>query len=333
MLTDLKRSPLFLRLTLLFLLSYRPLQAVERITLYVGESKVLPVEGAHKIVVGNPLLMDARSLSDQELLLTSKAAGLSSLLFWDDLGEKKAYEVEVLSNAVKRTLIEVDVEVLEIADGANWDLGLNWADIMAGQPPLAPGLPGAPTQVLEQSPGLLSFGAFQRGPLGARLDLLVQQNKARIVARPRLMTVSGGSAKFLSGGQIPVAQQDTLGHTHTEYKDYGVSLDISPKADDDGNVNATIRAEMSDIDPANSVTLAGGVLPAIKTRWVETTIFVKKDGTLVIAGLLQENDGKVTAGIPLLSLIPVLGELFKHTEITHKTTELVIFVTPKVLGT
>jgi pilus assembly protein CpaC len=317
---------------LLLLCLLRPLSALERITLYAGESKIVAIDGARRVLIGNPLLLETRTLSEEELLLTGKAAGLSSLMVWDRLGEKKAFEIEVLGSDLKRILIEVDVQVLEIADGVNWDLGLDWAGAMAGQAPLAPGLPGAPTQVLEQSPGLLTFGAFQRGPIGARLDLLVQKNKARLVAKPRLMTVSGGSAKFLSGGQVPVAQTDTLGHAHVDYKDYGVSLDISPKADEEGNVNATIRAEMSDIDPANSVSLAGGVLPAIKTRWVETTIFVKKDGTLVIAGLLQENDGKVTAGIPLLSEIPVLGELFKHSDITHKTTELVIFVTPKVLG-
>jgi pilus assembly protein CpaC len=146
------------------------------------------------------------------------------------------------------------------------------------------------------------------------------------------MTVSGSSAKFMSGGQVPVSQQDDKGRASTQYKDYGVSLDITPKADEEGNVNATIRVEMSDIDPANSITVGGGVLPAIKTRWVETTIFVKKDGTLVIAGLLQETNGKVTRGIPLLSDIPLLGELFKHTDITRRSSELVVFVTPKVLG-
>jgi pilus assembly protein CpaC len=253
-------------------------------------------------------------------------------MVWDRLGQKKPFEIEVLSGGVKRTLIQVDVQVLEIAGSTNWDVGLDWAGALAGQAPLAAGLPGAPLQILEQNPSLLSLGTFQRGPLGARLDLLVQKNKARIIAKPRLMTVSGSSAKFLSGGQVPVAQQDDKGRASTQYKDYGVSLDITPKADEEGNVNATIRVEMSDIDPANSITVGGGVLPAIKTRWVETTIFVKKDGTLVIAGLLQEKTGKVTRGIPLLSDIPLLGELFKHTDSTHQTSELVVFVTPKVLG-
>jgi len=316
----------------ILLLCARRVHAVDRLTLYAGESKVVPEEGARKVLVGNKGVLEAKVLSDDELLLNGKATGLTSLMVWDRHGVKHAYEIEVLAGGLKKTLIEIDVQVLEISDSANWDVGLDWAAAMAGQSPLAPGLPGAPTQVLEQNPGLLTFGTFARGPLGARLDLLLQKNKARVVAKPRLLTVSGGNAKFLSGGQVPVAQQDGQGRASTQYKDYGVSLDISPKADEDGNVNADIRAKMSDIDPTNSITVGGGVLPAIKTRWVQTTIFVKKDGTLVIAGLLQETEGKVTRGIPLLSEIPLLGELFKHTDSVRKNSELVIFVTPKVLG-
>jgi pilus assembly protein CpaC len=64
---------------------------------------------------------------------------------------------------------------------------------------------------------------------------------------------------------------------------------------------------------------------------VETTVFVRKDSTLVLAGLLHEEESMVTAGVPLLSQIPVLGELFKHHESIKKKTELVIFLSPKVL--
>jgi pilus assembly protein CpaC len=317
---------------LLALAPFRILPALEHVTLYAGESKVLASEGARKLLVGNAGVLEAKTLSEDEVLLNGRSQGQTSLIVWDRLGQKKSYEVEVLGGSFKHTLIQVDVQVLEIADSSNWDLGLDWAAALAGQAPLAAGLPGAPTQILEQSPGLLHFGSFERGPLNARLDLLLQKNKARIVAKPRLMALSGSSAKFLSGGQVPVAQQDDKGRASTQYKDYGVSLEITPKADEEGNVNASLRVEMSDIDPANSVTVGGGVLPAIKSRWVETTIFVKKDGTLVIAGLLQESNGKVTRGLPLLSEIPLLGELFKHTDISRKSSELVVFVSPKVLG-
>lgn len=309
-----------------------PLAAVERITLYAGESKVMDIAQPQRLVVGDKGLLEARALDQAQVLLTAKAPGQTSLLVWDRHNQKQAFEVEILAGGMRKAMVEINVQVLEIASGSGWDLGLDWAGTLQGQATLA-GVPASAVSVLEQSPPpLLSFGTFQRGPLSARLDLLVQQNKARVLAKPRLVTVSGGKARFLSGGQIPVAQPDKDGRTSTEYKDYGVSLDIAPKADEDGNVSADVRAELSDIDPANSVSVGnGGVLPAIKSRWVETSIFVKKDSTLVLAGLLQESQGHVTKGIPLLSQIPLLGELFKHHEITKRQSELVIFLSPRVL--
>lgn len=319
-------------LLLLFLLAALPAGAAERLTLYAGESKVLDLADVKRMVTGAPGVLDARTLDDKQVLLGGKEPGQTSLLVWDRHGQKIAYEVEVLAANLKRVLIEIDVQVLEIADGVRWDLGLDWAGTLQGQATTA-GVPASPVGVLEQSPPpLLSFGSFQRGPLSGRIDALLQNNKARVLAKPRLVTVSGGKARFLSGGQVPVAQPDKDGRTSTQYKDYGVSLDIEPKADEDGNVSAQVRAELSDIDPANSVSVGnGGVLPAIKSRWVETNIFVKKNSTLVLAGLLQEQDGNVTAGIPLLSQIPVFGELFKHHQVTHRNSELVIFLTPRVL--
>jgi pilus assembly protein CpaC len=317
---------------LLFLFAALPLRAVERLTLYAGESKVLDLAKPQRLIVGDKALLEARALDDAQVLVTAKAPGQTSLLVWDRVGQKQSYEVEVLNSGLRKALVEVDVQVLEIAAGTNWDLGLDYAGTVAGQATVA-GVPASPLGVLESSPPpLMNWGSFQRGPLSARLDLLVQKNKARVLAKPRLVTMSGGKARFLSGGQIPVAQADRDGRTSTQYKDYGVSLEVAPKADEDGNVNADVRAELSDIDAANSVSIGnGGVLPAIKSRWVETSIFVKKDSTLVLAGLLQETQGTVTAGVPVLSEIPLLGELFKHHKIEDRQTELVIFLTPKVL--
>lgn len=306
--------------------------AVERLTLFAGESKVLDLAKPSRLVVGDKAVIEARPLDEAQVVLTAKSPGLSSLLAWDRLGQQRAYEVEVLATGLRKALVEVDVQVLEISSGSGWDLGLDWAGTLQGQAGAA-GAPASPLGVLESSPPpLLSFGSFQRGPLSARLDALVQRNQARVLAKPRLVTVSGGRARFLSGGQVPVAQPDKDGRTSTQYKDYGVSLEVAPKADEAGNVNADVRAELSDIDPANSVSVGnGGVLPAIKSRWVETSIFVKKDSTLVLAGLLQESQGHVTKGVPLLSALPLLGELFKHHQLARRQTELVIFLTPRVL--
>jgi pilus assembly protein CpaC len=318
----------------LFLLLLRlQANALERLTLFSGESRILSVDGPKKILVGNKEVAEARILSDTELLLNGKQSGLSSLVLWGKEGQRNSYEIEVVPSGLKKEMIEIDVQVLELTDANGWDAGIDWPALMNGQIGLPAGTATSPVQALEKSnPPMLAFGTFSRGPIDLVLQALVQKNKGKLLAKPKLLTVSGGDAKFLSGGQVPVVHQDNQGRTNTEYKDYGVTLSIQPKADEEGNINATLRAEVSNIDAGNSITLAGGVFPAVKTRWVQTTIYVKKSGTIVIAGMIQEESRDVTSGIPILSVIPLFGELFKNHHVLNSTSELVIFVTPRVLS-
>jgi pilus assembly protein CpaC len=297
--------------------------APERLTLFSGESRILSVSNPKKILLGNRGVADARLLSPDEVLLNGKNPGLSSLVLLNADGGRSSYEIEVQSSGLKKEMIEVDVQVLELSEGSGLDLGLDWPALLQS---------GA-LRVREQAPPpLLSFGTFERGPIELALKALLEKRKARLLAKPKLLTVSGGSAKFLAGGQVPMPQTDSQGRLSTEYKDYGVRLDIQPRSDEDGNIQATLRAEVSGLDFANAVQGQGGsLLPAIKARWVETTIYVKKNGTVVIAGLIQEERNARTGGVPLLSQIPLLGELFKLHRIELSQSELVIFVTPRVL--
>jgi Flp pilus assembly secretin CpaC len=323
---------LILLISLQFLAFQLSAESPKRIRLFVGESKVIEADHPKKMVLGNKEVADVSLLSNTEILVNAKAEGQTSLMVWPREGEPQAYELEIQPHGLRKTMVQVDVQVLELANSDNWDLGIDWGHLSSGPEGVAAGLARSPRQFLEQNPGVLAFGTFSRGPIDAIIDLLVEKNKARLLAKPKLLTVSGGSASFLAGGEVPVVNQDSQGRTNTEYKNYGVNLDILPTADESGNVNATLRAEVSTLDAANSVRVGNGILPALKTRWVKTTIFVKKDGTIVIAGLIQEEEGKVTRGVPLLSEIPLLGELFKSTRLMNKRTEMVIFVTPRVLG-
>jgi pilus assembly protein CpaC len=320
----------FLALLLLAARSFA--SAPQKLSLYIGESKILDVDAPKKVVLGDKSVVDVSLLSKTEVLVNAKSQGQTSLMVWTADGEVLSWEVEVQSLAMRKTMIEVDVEVLELANSDDWDLGIDWSHLATGPDGLSSPSAKSPREVLENNPGLLAFGTFSRGPIDVMVNMLVEKDKARLLAKPKLMTVSGGTASFLSGGQVPVVNQDSQGRTSTDYKNYGVGLDVQPTADEGGNVNATLRAEVSTLDPANAVHINNSTIPALRTRWVKTTICVKKDGTIVIAGLIQEEEGKVTNGVPLLSDIPLLGELFKSTHTTFKRGELVIFVTPKVMG-
>ena len=182
-------------------------------------------------------------------------------------------------------------------------------------------------------PPLLSFGSLTRQSLTASLQLLISRGKAKILAKPKLLAVSGEDASFLAGGEVPYVTENKLGSSSVQWKPYGIKLRIRPSIDGEGNISASLRAEVSGLDIHNGVATGGGVVvPALRTRWAETSVYMKSGSTLVIAGLISEENQKSTSGLPILSDIPLIGELFKFTDNEATQTELVIFVTPSLVG-
>jgi pilus assembly protein CpaC len=307
--------------------------APNRVKLSVGQSKVLSVHEPKKVVVGNKAVADVGMVSSDEVLVNARASGETSLIVWTKDGGQQAFQIEVIAGGLEKTMIEVDVQVLELSDSDDWDLGLDYSRLASPNPNVPAGLPNQLNQASESAPPpLLNFGTFTRGPIDLVVKALVSRNKGKILAKPKLLTTSGATASFLAGGEIPVVNQDAVGKTNVDYKNYGVSLDIQPRADEAGNIDASIRVELSNLDAGNSVKVGTGILPALKTRWVKTSLSVKEGGTIIIAGLIQEEDSHLTNGLPILSDIPLLGELFKSHRIQSKRSELVVFVTPSLVG-
>ena len=312
------------------------------IHLTIGESKLIHVESAKKVAIGNPDVADVTAVSDQEILVSAKASGNTNLIFISPDGSKQTQAVIVSSHNLKKSMVEMDVEIMEIENTSALKAGLSWGSIQpTTETTSATGVslitgPVTPNNINigeNYPPPLLSFGTFSRQSLSASLQLLVNRGKAKILAKPKLLAVSGEDASFLAGGEVPYITQNSLGSSNVEWKPYGVKLKVKPVIDADGNISAALRAEVSGLDPQNGVSTGNGVVvPALRTRWVETTVYMRGGSTLVIAGLIDEENQKLTSGIPLLSDIPILGELFRFTDNEHQQTELVIFVTPSLVG-
>jgi len=160
----------------------------------------------------------------------------------------------------------------------------------------------------------------------SRLNLAVQNGDAWILASPELSTRSGGEAKFLAGGQVPLPTVSATGQSSVTFKDYGIKLTLKPVVDDSGNIAATIQTELSAIDP--SVTVQG--IPGFTTRQTDSEINVKNGQTIVISGLVNQTLNNTIDKFPFLGDLPVLGQLFKSTNFQTGRTDLVIFVTPTV---
>jgi pilus assembly protein CpaC len=226
-------------------------------------------------------------------------------------------------------LVEVDVQVVEVNKTKMTKVGLDWVRLLEGTPDIPS--PVSPAEFLESGGAVSRLGTFSRGQVDAFVHALETNNYGKLLAKPKLLTVSGLPANFLVGGEIPVVSQDTQGHTTVNWKEYGVKLSIKPEKKEK-SIRTSVRAEASTIDAATAVNLPNGTyMPGLRTRWAETTVELPSKSTVIIAGLIQTEDVKVSSGLPVLSDLPLLGWLFRSTRLERNETELVIFVTPSLV--
>ncbi len=176
------------------------------------------------------------------------------------------------------------------------------------------------------------------------LEALATDNLVRVLAEPTLTARSGESASFLVGGEypIPIAQQANTGSgtvITVDYKQYGVSLSFVPTVLSSGRISLHVRPEVSQLATSASsgaITLSEGngslQIPALTVRRAETTLELGSGQTFAIAGLLQDNTTQANNFTPGLGEVPILGALFRSDSYEHDQTELVIIVTPYIVG-
>jgi len=175
-------------------------------------------------------------------------------------------------------------------------------------------------------------GRFLGMDVGAALDLAETDGEVTTLAEPNLTALSGETASFLAGGEIPIpiAQPSTGGvvSVSVEYKPYGVSLSFTPVVLADGRISLRVRPEVSELTSKGSVSLNGLVIPALTTRRSETTVELGSGQSMVISGLLQNENNSNTTKAPGLGDVPVLGTLFRSNSFQKGESELMIVVTP-----
>jgi len=202
--------------------------------------------------------------------------------------------------------------------------------------PLNPLNPGTTYNLSNLAQGATSTalgigGHFLGMDVLSALDLAETDGLAKTLAQPNLTALSGETASFLAGGEIPitVATPSTTGTTlSVEYKSYGVSLSFTPVVLGDGRISMRVRPEVSELDYANAISLSGFSIPALTVRRSETTVEMGSGQSMVISGLLQNKDKSTTTKAPGVGDVPVLGALFRSNQYQRGETELMIVVTP-----
>jgi pilus assembly protein CpaC len=163
--------------------------------------------------------------------------------------------------------------------------------------------------------------------LGA-LDLGETLGQVSTLANPNLTALSGETASFLAGGEIPIPISQGLGAVAIEYKQYGISLAYTPTVLSDGRISLRVRPEVSQLSSAGAVQFQGTSIPALTTRRAETTLELGSGQSMVIGGLLQNTTQNSITQAPGLGNIPILGALFRSNGWQRNETELVIVITP-----
>ena len=159
------------------------------------------------------------------------------------------------------------------------------------------------------------------------LDLAETDGYATTLAQPTLTALSGETASFLAGGEIPIPVPQYQGVTTIEYKQYGVSLAFTPTVLGDGRISLRVRPEVSQLT-SSTVSLGGYQIPGLTTRRAETTVELGSGQSFVIGGLLNNNTTNSINKAPFLGDLPIIGQLFRSNGWKRSESELVIVVTP-----
>jgi pilus assembly protein CpaC len=251
--------------------------------------------------------------------------------------------VNMLQSPVKdMTQVQLQVRVAEVSRSRLRDLGSSFA--------------------YESRPGVGGFAGSGGGPFsvdsvnagniagtvaGSALNLMVMggntfnfiralqtQGAIRELAEPNLIAMDGQEASFLAGGEypVPIVQSGQGSSAVTVvFKEYGVRLNFKPTIIDEDHIRLELEPEVSTIDFANGVKFDGFLIPALKTRRAKTGVELRDGQSFALAGLLDNSDTKSLSAVPVISNIPILGDLFKSKSFQKQETELMFVITAQLV--
>jgi len=223
--------------------------------------------------------------------------------------------------------INIDVMFVEVSKIDTMQFGLN-GNVSLGDRPVSDKAM-AQAGIGAQS-GRSGKMVWQVGALSAFLEMVQSVSSSRVLSNPQLIARSGVEAEFHSGGTfyLESVQNTPQGREVTfQSVKYGIELNILPKIDRLGQIDAKVETTVSDIAAAQV-----GTLPSLSTSRVSTSVTVRDGQSIMLSGLVNRKQIKNVKRVPLLSDIPILGELFKSRDMYDKDVELLVLVTMNRIG-
>jgi len=282
------------------------------------------------------------------------------------LGELNSKVVDLTVDKERETVIEIDVQVLELDKGSTKALGFTWPSGLTFDEVGSPGIASqgdttinttgslVSTETVQSLPGtpwgtLFKVVNMSRQAFQLSVDALMQEGKAKILSRPRLACQSGKSAELFVGGEKPVFTTNIASFsgaqgTSIEYKEYGIKLKVEPTIVEEGRMKLVLDIDVSEIGDAETIgTSSTGAItakayPVIK-RSASTELYINDGQTLAIGGLIKQKEDESTSKVPFFGDIPILGAIFRRKAVkigdgagAKANTELFITLTPTVIS-
>ncbi|WP_197481751.1 type IV pilus secretin family protein [Eikenella sp. NML120348] len=281
-------------------------------------------------------------------LLSSRGSAVidpatNTLIIKDNQNVIKEFErlIEQLDVPARQVMIEA--RIVEAKDGFSRALGVKFGyDRKFGSTRVGSGLGGgssttgnifnlAPNVNLPAASATSSLTivrALSSGALGLELTAMQEQNRGKIISSPRVLTQDRKEATIKAGREIPYQEASSSGATSTSFKEAVLGLTVTPQITPDGNVIMDIKLNKDSVDQGCSVLGT----PCISTKELTTRAMVEDGGTIILGGIYEEDNSNTQYKVPLLGDIPLFGPLFRGTKRNNEKNELLIFITPRIMG-
>ena len=261
----------------------------------------------------------------------------NSLLFYGTASEAQKIRVVLDQIDIPYEQVSLEAQVMSINKTDSKNLGIEWEWSKAPQSYEE----YTPEKITRASSfnkgttgGIISFG---RNPEGlpfefyyaAKINALINNGKANILSKPKITTINGKEATINIGGEVPIPTLTVSDNTTTttyEYKETGIILKYTPRVNDDGYITAKIHTEVS--TPTYD---ADAKAYRFNKRSADTQVRLKDGETMVIGGLIGSDESKVMSKIPFLGDLPILGRFFSNVNNSKNESEVIIFVTARIV--
>lgn len=268
-----------------------------------------------------------------------------------EAGDKPAANVIDTTTSGFDVQVQIDVKIVEVSRSKLMASGFYWRSGYGGR---ASGLSGPnnlsgfeqtqnagsdPIRTISSTSGFLprtdAFNIFTWSSNALAVFSALESNGfAYTVAEPSLTALSGQTATFLAGGELPIPMRTGSGSDSSvtvKFKEFGIRLGLAPTVLDQQRIALKVAPEVSEIDPALSVQIGGFNIPGLRVRRTETTVALGDGETFVISGLVSRDSVGTIDKFPFLGDIPVLGAFFKSNRIERNDKELLMIVTPRLV--